>query len=277
MRPIWSGAISFGLVNIPIRLYSASEEHRLSFHMLHKTDMSPIGYVKVCKEEGEEVSQADIVKGYEFERGRYVIISDEDLERASPKKTKTIDISDFVLVDEIDSIYFEKPYYLEPDKGADKAYSLLRDALAKSGKVGIAKFVLRNKESLVVIKPMDDLLVIDQMRFSDEIRKPEGLKKPEVEVQEREMDMAVALIDQLTDTFQPEKYRDTYTDEMLRVINEKVAGKEPEPGEPEPEITSEVPDLVALLKASLGKPKQAEEHEEADQKSKPAPRKKKVA
>lgn len=277
MRPIWSGAISFGLVNIPIRLYSATEDHRLSFHMLHKTDMSPIGYVKVCKEEGEEVSQADIVKGYEFERGRYVIISDEDLERASPRKTKTIDISDFVLVGEIDSMYFEKPYYLEPDKGADKAYSLLRDALAKSGKVGVAKFVLRNRESLVVIKPLGGVLVLDQLRFSDEIRQPEGLKTPDVEVQDREMDMAVALIDQLTDSFQPEKYKDTYTDAMLRVIHEKIEGKEPEPGEPEPEISSEVPDLVALLKASLEKPSQQSDTAEHKEKHKEPAKKKRVA
>src|ERR1039458_710345 len=129
---MWSGAVSFGLVNIPIRLYSATEEHKLDFHMLHKTDMSPIRYVKVCKEEGEEVAQKDIVKGYEFERGRYIVMEDEDFERASPRKTKTIDILDFVGVDEIDSIYFEKPYYLEPDRGADKAYTLLRDALERS-------------------------------------------------------------------------------------------------------------------------------------------------
>jgi DNA end-binding protein Ku len=276
MRPIWSGAVSFGLVNIPIRLYSATEDHKLSFNMLHKTDMSPIRYVKVCKEEGEEVSQAEIVKGYEYERGRYIVISDEDFERASPRKTKTIDISDFVAVEEIDSIYFEKPYYLEPDKGADKAYTLLRDALEKSGKVGVAKFVLRNRESLVVVKPMGDLLILDQLRFADEIRQPEGLKTPDVEVQDREMDMAVALIEQLTDSFDPEKYKDTYTDEMLRVIHERIEGKEPEPGEPEPEISTAAPDLVALLKASLQKPKQ-EEDSEAKPKDKEPQRKKRVA
>lgn len=261
MRAMWSGAVSFGLVNIPIRLYSATEEHNLDFHMLHKTDLSPIRYVKVCKEEGKEVTQSDIVKGYEYERGQYVVITDEDFERASPKKTKTIDILDFVAVDQIDSIYFEKPYYLEPDKGADKAYSLLRDSLQKSKKVGIARYVLRNRDQLGVVKPMGDIIVLDQMRFSAEIRQPEGLRTPEVDVDKREMDMAMALIDQLTESFDPQKYHDTYSDELLRVIHEKVEGKVPEPGEPAPVPTAAVPDLVALLKASLEQPKKEEERE----------------
>jgi DNA end-binding protein Ku len=251
MRAMWSGAVSFGLVNIPIRLYSATEEHKLDFHLLHQKDMSPIRYVKVCRDEGEEVQQSEIVKGYEFERGRYIVVTDEDFERASPRKTKTIDIMDFVAVDEIDTIYFEKPYYLEPDRGADKAYSLLRQALEKSRKVGIAKYVIRNREQLGVIKPMGELLVLDQMRFAGEIRQPDGLAVPDVEVQERELDMALALIDQLTASFVADKYRDTYSDELLRVIRERIEGKEPEEGEPAPEITSQVPDLVALLKASL--------------------------
>lgn len=264
MRAMWSGAVSFGLVNIPIRLYSATEEHTLDFHMLHKKDLSPIRYVKVCKDEGEEVSMAEIVKGYEFERGRYVVITDEDFERASPRKTKTIDIIDFVCVDEIDSIYFEKPYYLEPDKGADKPYSLLREALERSKKVGIAKYVLRNREQLGVIKPMDDMIVLDQMRFAGEIRKPEGLKLPDVEVQKREMDMAMALIEQLTEDFKPDKYHDTYQDELLRVIHEKVEGKEPEAGEPAPEPMGAAPDLVALLKASLEEPPKKEKRKERE-------------
>lgn len=269
MRAMWSGAVSFGLVNIPIRLYSATEEHTLDFHLLHKKDLSPIRYVKVCKEEGDEVPQADIVKGYEYDRGRYLVMSDEDFERASPRKTKTVDIIDFVCVDEIDSIYFEKPYYLEPDRGADKPYSLLRDALVKSKKVGIAKYVIRNREQLGVIKPMGDILVLDQMRFPGEIRQPEGLRVPEVDVQEREMDMAMALIDQLTESFQPEKYHDTYSDELLRVIHEKLEGKEPEPGEPEPVITGQVPDLVALLKASLEQPKKVEHDPKAKENEPP--------
>jgi len=256
MRAMWSGAVSFGLVNIPIRLYSATEDHKLDFHMLHKTDLSPIRYVKVCKEEGEEVQMADIVKGYEYERGQYVVITDEDFERASPRKTKTIDIMDFVDVGEIDAIYFEKPYYLEPDRGADKPYALLRDALAKSNKVGIARYVIRNREQIGVVKPMGDILVLDQMRFAAEIRQPEGLSVPDVEIQDREMDMALALIDQLTDAFEPEKYHDTYSDELMRVINERIEGKEPEPGEPAPVLTGQVPDLVALLKASLEQPKE---------------------
>ncbi len=270
MRAMWSGAVSFGLVNIPIRLYSGTEDHALDFHMLHKTDLQPIRYVKVCKAEGEEVSMADIVKGYEYERGQYVVITDEDFERASPRKTKTIDILDFVAVDEIDSIYFEKPYYLEPDKGADKAYRLLRTALEQSKKVGVARFVLRNREQLGVVKPMGELLVLDQLRFASQVREASGLKTPEVEVDKREIDMALALIDQLTESFDPEKYHDTYSDELLRVIHEKVEGKVPEPGEPAPVITSQVPDLVALLKASLeqqpkrDKPKSRKEEREKE-------------
>ena len=224
--------------------------------MLHKTDLSPIRYVKVCKEEGEE-EMSEIVKGYEYERGQYIVISDEDFERASPKKTKSIEIMDFVAVEEIDSIYFEKPYYLEPDKGADKAYSLLRCALEKSGKVGIAKYVIRNREAIGVVKPMGDILVLDQLRFSGEIRQTDGLRVPDVEIQERELNMALALIEQLTDEFEPDRYKDTYSDELMRVINERVEGKEPEAGEPAPIISKEVPDLVALLKASLEKPKAA--------------------
>ncbi|HZT97336.1 MAG TPA: Ku protein [Chloroflexota bacterium] len=266
MRAMWSGAVSFGLVNIPVRLYSATEEHALDFHLLHKEDLSPVGYVKVCKEEGKEVKQSDIVKGYEYERGRYVVIEDEDFERASPRKTKTIDIVDFVCVDEIDSIYFEKPYYLEADRGADKAYSLLREALEKSKKVGVAKYVLRNREQLGVVKPMGDILVLDQIRFSQSIRKPEGLKVPEVKVEGRELDMAITLIDQLTEPFEPDHYHDTYSEEMLRVIHAKIAGKEPEPGEPAPAIP-EVTDLVALLKASLDQqPKKAKREEKQKEK-----------
>ncbi len=270
MRAMWSGAVSFGLVNIPVRLYSATEDHQLDFHMLHKADLSPIGYVKVCKEDGEEVKQSDIVKGYEYERGRYIVIDDEDFERASPRKTKTVDIIDFVCVDEIDSIYFEKPYYLEPDRGADKAYSLLREALEKSRKVGVAKYVIRNREQLGVVKPHGDLLVLDQIRFSQNVRKPEGLKVPDVEVQDRELSMALALIDQLTEPFKPEQYHDTYSDELLRVIHAKIAGKEPEAGEPAPEIP-EVTDLVALLKASLeSQPKKASEKPKRERKEKVA-------
>lgn len=265
MRAMWSGAVSFGLVNIPIRLYSATEEHNLDFHLLHKKDMSPIRYVKVCRDEGEEVSQTDIVKGYEFERGRFIVIEDEDFKRASPKKTKTIEIMGFVAVDEIDAIYFEKPYYLEPDRGADKAYMLIREALQKSAKVGIAKYVIRNREQLGVIKPMGDILVLAQMRFASEIRDSKELRVPDIDINEREMDMAIALIEQLTETFDPEKYHDTYSDELLRVIHDKVEGKEPEPGEPEPEVSSKAPDLVALLRASLQQPKQ----ETAETKSEP--------
>jgi DNA end-binding protein Ku len=254
MRAMWSGAVSFGLVNIPIRLYSATEDHGLNFHMLHKKDMSPIRYVRVCKEEGEEVQMSDIVKGYEYERGQYIVVTDEDFEKASPRKTKTIDIIDFVSAEEIDPIYFEKPYYLEADKGGDKAYSLLREALERSNKVGIAKYVLRNREALGLVRPFGKLLVLDQMRFDHEIREPEGLKESSSDVQDREVGMALALIEQLTETFDPKRYRDTYEEELLHLIQQKIEGKEPEEGEPAPTVAP-VTDLVALLKASLDQPK----------------------
>lgn len=255
MRAIWTGALSFGLVNIPIRLYSATEDHGLDFDMLHKEDLSPIRYARVCRADGKEVPYEDIVKGYEYEKGDYVVLDQEDFKKANVKKTKTIEIVDFVKEDEIDPIYFEKPYYLEPDKGAAKPYALLREAIKKSKKVALAKFVLRNREHIAVIKVSGNVLVLDQLRFDSEIRPPDSLNLPKSEkANTREIDMALSLIDQLSAHFKPEQYKDTYAQDLKAIIEEKAEGKKPKTKGKAPQPT-EVRDLMAALRASLEKQK----------------------
>lgn len=253
MRSIWSGSLSFGLINIPVQLYSATQEHALEFDMLHKKDLSPIRYMRVCKEDGQEVPYKDIVKGYEYQKGEYVVVTEEDFKHADVKKTTTIDIKDFVFEDEIDMIYFEKPYYLEPGKGSDKAYALLRDALKKSEKVGVVTFVLRNREHLGIIKPYKDAIVLNQLRFESEIREMEGLKLPkEGTATKKEVDTAMKLIDQLTEKFVAKAYKDTYIDDLKAIIDKKIKGispkKKTEKGVAKP---SKVHDIMSLLKASL--------------------------
>lgn len=250
MRAIWNGSISFGLVNIPIKLYSASESREgIDLRMLHAKDNAPIRYAKICTEEDVEVPFKDIVKGYEYADGEYVVISDEDFEAADAKKTSTINIVEFTSEDEIDVRYLERPYYMEPQKGADKAYSLLREALRKSGKLAVARFVLRQREHMALIKTVGQVLVLNQMRFPGDLRSPGGLKLPTEEADERELDMALKLVDQLTEPFIPEDFHDTYTEELQATIEAKVAGK------PAPEgkavEAKPVKDLMAALKASL--------------------------
>lgn len=250
MRSIWSGAISFGLINIPINLYSATEEHALSFDMLHKKDLSPIRYARMCKEEDKEVPYEEIVKGYEYEKGEYIVVTDEDFKRAA-KKSDTIDILEFSNETEIDTIYFEKPYYLAPGKGADKPYALLREALRKSKKVAIAKFVLRNREHLAVIKPYEDALVLNQLRFAAEVRALEGIKLPSAEgVNKKEMDLALKLIEQRTEKFNAEAYEDTYVEALKEVIEDKAKGISPKK-KPKAEKPSKIHDIMSLLQASL--------------------------
>jgi DNA end-binding protein Ku len=258
MRSIWSGAISFGLVNIPVKLYSATGENKLDFDMLHKEDLSPIRYARVCRSDGKEIPYSDIIKGYEYQKGDYVILTDEDFKKANARKTRTIDIIDFVQAEEIDVIYFERPYFLEPSQGAEKAYALLREALRQSKKTAVAKFVLRNREHLAVIMPADNVLVLDQMRFQKELRSPDGLNLPKAEIAEvKEVDMALALIDQLSENFHPKDYKDSYTEELKRVIEEKAKGKTPAQKEQEPEPTK-IPDLMQVLRASLERERQKE-------------------
>jgi DNA end-binding protein Ku len=251
MRSIWSGAISFGLIYIPVRLYNASESQELNFDMLRRGDQCRIRYARVCQDTGEEVEYSDIVKGYEYEEGKYITLEDEDFVRANVLKSKTIEIEAFVDAQEIDPRYLEKPYYLEPAKEATKVYALLRDALKQSGKAGIARFVLRTREHMAMLRADDDVIILNQMRFESEVRKPEKLKLPkEKQVTKKELDMAVKLIEQLTETWDPGKYHDTYTEDLKIIIQEKIEGRVAEPVE-EAEIPIEVTDLFAKLKESL--------------------------
>jgi len=252
MRALWNGALSFGLINIPIRLYSATEDNGLNFDMLHKTDLSPIRYARICKADGKEIPYQDIVKGYEYEDGDYVVLVDEDFKRADVKKTKTIEIFDFVDEKEIDPIYYEKPYYLEPGKGADKAYVLLRESLRKSQKVGLARFVFHTREHVGVLKPYGNLIILDQLRYQSEIRDPGDLHIPKsADATAREISMAIKLIEQLTAHFEPKKYHDSYTEELKQIIEEKAKGKKHRAKKgKEPKIT-EMKDIMSLLKQSL--------------------------
>ncbi|MGE5139955.1 MAG: Ku protein [Rudaea sp.] len=255
-RSFWSGAISFGLINIPVKLYAATQERNLNLDMLRKGDLCPIKYARVCRATGEEVPYEDIVKGYEYQKGDYVVLEDEDLKKADVGKTQSIQVVQFVDEDEIDVKYFEKPYYLEPGKGADKAYALLREALRRSKKVAVCRFVLRTKENVGALKAEGNVIVLEQMRLPSELRAPAGLDLPaKAEVDNRELDMALQLIDQLTEPFKPEDFRDTYREELEKIIAQKVAGKEPTAHGKPPEPTA-VPDLMAALRASLERGRQ---------------------
>jgi DNA end-binding protein Ku len=252
MRAIWTGALSFGLVNIPVRLYSATAGTELKFNLLHQKDLSPIKYLRVCRADGAEVPYEDIVKGYEYQKGDYVVLTDEDFKRANVRRTKTIDISEFVDEKEIDLIYAEKPYYLEPDRGAAKPYVLLREALKRSGKVAVCKFVLRQKEHLGIVKPHGNVLLLEQLRFATEIREPEGIDAPTDEVVgDKEVEVALALINQLSEPFNPSEHEDEYTKELLGVIEEKSKGKTVRIQEGEEPAPTAATDLMATLRASL--------------------------
>ncbi|MBA2367653.1 MAG: Ku protein [Candidatus Protochlamydia sp.] len=252
MRAIWTGSLSFGLINIPVRVYSATEQRALNFDMLHKKDLSPIRFARICKADGKEVPYKDIVKGYEYQKGDYVILLDEDFKQASIKKTKTIDIQDFIEESEIDPLYYVKPYFLEPDKGADKAYVLLREALKKSKKVGLAKFVLHNREHLAVIKPFEQAILLYQLRYQEELRKPDTLHLPEKgTASAKEVTIALKLIDQLTAHFEPEKYHDTYVEDLKGIISDKLKGKKPSKAKGKTVKITESKDIMALLKESL--------------------------
>ncbi len=250
MKTIWTGAIGFGLVNIPIKLYSATLDSKLDLDMLDNKDHSNIKFQRVNEKTGNVVEWNDIVKGYKYE-DEYIILEDEDFEQANAKKTKTIEILEFVMEDEIDSIYFETPYYLEPDKSGVRAYTLLREALKESKKVGVASYVLRNKEALCIIKPMNEVLVLNKIRFSQEIRETTELALPATkEIKDAEMKMALSLIDQLTQPFDISQYKDTYSEELLKVIEAKAQGKDTKIVKMDVTPTA-AKDLMAQLKASL--------------------------
>jgi DNA end-binding protein Ku len=249
-RSLWSGTISFGLVSVPVRMVSATQSKELRFHFLDKHDLQPIGYDKVRRDTGEHVDSDDIVRGFEVEKGRYVPLEDEDLDRLDVELTKTIDICDFVDLEEIDPIYFRKAYYLEPQDGAETPYRLLARALDETNKVAIAKIVIRNKQHLAALRSWEGVLVLETMYYADEVRQPERidskakLRKPEVE-------MAKSLVENLSAEFDPEKYDDTYRKELLQLLRAKEAGK-PLP-EPEEDSGGEVVDLMAALRESVEK------------------------
>jgi len=250
MRAIWTGAIGFGLVNIPVKMYSATESSNLNLDMLDKKDHAHIKYMRVNENTGKEVDWGNIVKGYKY-KDDYVVLDDKDFESASAKKTKTIEISDFVKEEEISSLYYETPYYLEPDKSGTRPYKLLLDALKKTKKVGVSTFVMRNKESLAILRPDNNVIVLNKIRFEEEIRNPEELTLPKnTEVKPAELKMAITLIDQLTGKFDISKYKDTYNGELLKLIKAKASGKKIKT--PQLKVVhNKTKDLMEQLKASL--------------------------
>jgi DNA end-binding protein Ku len=250
MRSIWTGAIGFGLVNIPIKLYSATEDSSLDLDMLDKKDLANIKFKRVNEHTGKEVAWENIVKGYKLD-DRYVVLTDEDFQKASPEKTKLIEIVEFVEEAEVDGMYYDTPYYLEPEKSGGKAYILLRDALAKTGKAGFGSFVLRNKENLCLLKPVGDVLVLNKIRWEQEIRSPKDLNIPAGSAKPAEMKMALELIKHLSGPFDLSKYKDTYSDELMKLIKAKSKGKKI--AQPTLRVVhSPGKDLLSQLKASIG-------------------------
>jgi len=261
-RVLWKGAISFGLVHIPVGLYSAEQRNSFDLTMLDRRTMKPVGFKRYNKETGEEVSWDDIVKGYEYEKDRYVVLTEDDFKRANVEATQTVDIRSFVKQDEIAPMYFETPYYLAPDKRGHKGYALLREVLKQTGKIGIANVVIRTRQYVAALMPMGDVLLMNALRYTNELRPPDELEVPSgnlktVGVNQREIDMARRLVDGMTDKWNPEAYRDTYHEDLLALIDKRVeAGQthvvterstkeEAVPGK------GEVVDLMALLKRSV--------------------------
>jgi DNA end-binding protein Ku len=265
-RAIWSGSISFGLLNVPVRLYSAVSKQTVRFRELREGDGSRVKHKRVAESDGKEVPYEKIVKGYEYAPDQYVVLSRDELSELEPQRSRAIEIQDFVDLDEIDPIYFEQPYYLGPDKGAERAYALLVQAMTDARKVAVARFVLRNKEHLAAIRPMGNVLTLTTMRFHDEVSSPQDLdgevfeeakpKKPE----KRELEMATQLIESLTSDFDPDKYRDEYREELLDLLERKAEGKEVVSAPSEEPKPTKAPDLMAALEESLA----AVKGEEAD-------------
>ena len=273
MRAIWKGSISFGLVNIPIALYPATRREELQFRLLRASDHSPVNYKRVAEKDGKEVPWKQIVKGYEYEKGKFVVLNEKDFQRVDLEATQTVDIQDFVELEEIDPMYFYKPYYLEPQKGGDKAYVLLREALADGKKVGIAKVVIKTRQYLAGVKALNGALVLELMHFADELSDSKKLQVPKkFEIGKREKGMAQALVESMSAKWDPEKYHDDYRKALMEVIEEKVesGGKEIEEKPKAKKEPTKVIDLVAVLQQSLtkaeggnkkkGAPKRAAKH-----------------
>ena len=252
-RPIWSGSISFGLVSVPVQMVSATRSKELRFHFVHKDDHEPIGYDKVRKDTGEHVDADDIVRAFEVEQGRYVPVTEEDVDRLDIELTRSIDICDFVDLAEIDPVYYRKAYYLLPQAGAEKPYALLGRALEETGKVAIAKVVIRNKQHLAALRPASGALVLETMYYADEVRAPDVPERPRL--RKAEVDMAKSLVDNLSEEFDPERYHDRYRDELLQLIRAKAEGEELP--EPPAEEEGEVVDLMDALRESVQRTKKS--------------------
>jgi len=248
-RSIWSGTISFGLVSVPVKMFTAVAEHKLHFNLLHRKDESPIGYEKVCKKEDKPVPEDEIVKAYEIEKGEFVYLEDEDFEAARAEGGHAFDIEQFVPIDEIDPIYFEHSYYLAPQDGGEKVYTLLVRAMEDAGLAAVGTFVMRDREYLGCLRISDGVITLERMYFADEIRPAKELKPDRARVSKEELDMAASLIERFTGSFDPKKYKDTYTDRLLDVIKRKRKGEEIHAA---PEVEAEeTPDLMEALRASL--------------------------
>jgi DNA end-binding protein Ku len=265
-RGLWKGAISFGLVNVPVELYSAKKRAaELDMTMLDKRDLAPVGYKRVNKSTGKEVPWDDVVKGYEYKDDKYVVLSDEDFRRANPEAAKTVDIHAFVELGSIAPQYFETPYYLKPGKRGEKPYALLRETMKKADKAGIATVVIRTKQYLAALVAQDELLILNTLRYADELKEPSELEVPSAKVTAKELDMAMRLVDDMSGEWDPKEYKDTFRQDLLKRIEQKVkAGETEEITEPEkerrPEKGAEVIDLMSLLKKSVAhkaKPKPA--------------------
>ena len=259
-RVIWKGAITFGLVNIPVALHSAEKRNTLDFTLLDRRNLAPVGYKRVNKQTGREVDWEQIVKGYEYEKGSYVALSDEDFKRANVEATQTVDILAFVDAADIEPVYFDTPYYLSPGKRGEKGYALLRQTLKRSGKAAVANVVIRTRQYIAVLLPMNDMLVLNTLRFADEIRPAGDFDLPrEARASPREVDMALKLVREMSEKWKPKKYHDTYREDLLARIRKKVkAGETEEIAEPEEEGEgrkkgAEIIDLMALLKRSVEK------------------------
>ena len=259
-RAIWKGSISFGLVNIPVELRTAVRDSRPHFRMLHAKDKSPVSFQRVCQKEGEPVAWEDLVKGYEYEKGRFVVLTKDDFETAALEKSRTVDILDFVNAHEIDDRFFDKPYYLTPGKGGERAYALLREAIRESKRIGIAKFILREAQHLAAVEVIGEAITLSILRYADELVPTSEYEFPSATgVRKQELDMAKMLVENLAADWDPKKYTDEYRENLLKVIKAKMKGKDVHLEAEEPPRTAKVVDLMERLRRSLegGKPREA--------------------
>jgi DNA end-binding protein Ku len=273
-RALWTGSVTFGLVNVPVRIYSAVHEHKLDFHLVHVKDDSPIGYQKICKLEDKPVSNDEIVKAYEFKKGEFVQLTDEDFDAVQVEGQHTIDLQDFVPYEDIDPVYFAHTYLVGPQGGGEKTYALLVRAMEKSGLVGIGKFVMRSRQYLGCLRVRDGVLSLEQLHFADEIDEPKGILPDKLpSVSSKELDMALTLIEGFSGTWEPEKYEDTYTDALRDVVKAKRRGKDVHELR-EPEEEEATPDLMEALRLSI---EQSRKTKRSTRSRKPAARKKRAA